>query len=230
MSAAVPVVHRVPLGVDCCYLLVADDGRAVLVDAGWARQAGRFARRLRAIGVDPSQIGLILITHCHWDHVGSARAIRDLTGAKVAVHAAERDRLERGVVPMPPGVTPWGRAFRPFVQAMSLLYPVSPCPVDITVEDRGLDLTPFGLAGRALHTPGHSPGSLTVLLDDGRAFVGDLAMSGPPVRLHPGLPMFAEQPERLAASWLLLLGAGARTVHPAHGPAFPAEVLRPAVA
>ena len=229
MNAAPVKVHPIPLGVDCCYLLVGAGGQAVLIDAGMARQSRRFAHRLAEIDISPSQIGLLLITHCHWDHIGSARAIRDLTAAKVAVHSAEKSRLEHGAAVMPPGVTTWGRTFGRLVRLMGLLYPVQPCPVDIAVDDSGLDLSPYGIPGRVLHTPGHSPGSLTVLLDDGHAFVGDLAMNGPPLRFGPGLPIFAEQPERLASSWRTVLDAGARTIHPAHGKPFPAEVMRLAV-
>jgi glyoxylase-like metal-dependent hydrolase (beta-lactamase superfamily II) len=64
-----------------------------------------------------------------------------------------------------------------------------------------------------------------VLLDSGEAFVGDLAMNMIPLRLTPGLPIFAEQPALLQGSIERLLALGARTIYPAHGPAFPASVL-----
>ena len=58
--------------------------------------------------------------------------------------------------------------------------------MDLVVEDE-LSLRDHGIPGTVLHTPGHSPGSLSVVLDTGEAFVGDLAMNGPPLTRKPDL-------------------------------------------
>jgi len=71
---------------------------------------------------------------------------------------------------------------------------------------------------------------VSVLLDAGEAFVGDLAMNKFPLRLSPGLPIFADNLPAVIESWKLLLKAGATTLYPAHGSRFPAEVLRQAIA
>ena len=73
------------------------------------------------------------------------------------------------------------------------------------------------------------PGSVSVLLDAGEAFVGDLAMNRFPLRFFPGLPIFADDLDAVTASWQLLLAQGARTVYPAHGKPFPAEVIQRAL-
>jgi glyoxylase-like metal-dependent hydrolase (beta-lactamase superfamily II) len=114
-------------------------------------------------------------------------------------------------------------AFVPFLR-------IAPATVDIAVPDEGMSLEPYGVRGSVLHTPGHSPGSLTILLESGDALVGDLAMNQFPLRIGPGLPIFAEELPRLKASIERLLALGATTIHPAHGRAFPAAVLRQAVA
>jgi glyoxylase-like metal-dependent hydrolase (beta-lactamase superfamily II) len=80
-----------------------------------------------------------------------------------------------------------------------------------------------------LHTPGHSAGSVTVLLETGEAFVGDLAMNALPLRLSPGLPILAEDPAAVVRSWETLLELGVTTVYPAHGRPFPADIMRRAV-
>ena len=66
-------------------------------------------------------------------------------------------------------------------------------------------------------------------MDTGEAFVGDLAMNRFPLRLSPGLPIFAEDPAAVVESWKSLLELGATTVYPAHGKPFPAEVIRKAI-
>jgi glyoxylase-like metal-dependent hydrolase (beta-lactamase superfamily II) len=55
-----------------------------------------------------------------------------------------------------------------------------------------------------IHTPGHSSGSVSVLLETGDVFVGDLAMNGLPLRLGPGLPIFAEDLQKVKESWKML--------------------------
>ncbi len=104
-----------------------------------------------------------------------------------------------------------------------------PVTVDITLEDGDFPLNEYGIRGKVIPTPGHSPGSVSILLDSGEAFVGDLAMNKFPLRLTAGLPIFAEDVSGLKASWKRLLDQGAKTIYPAHGDPFPAEVIRRAL-
>jgi glyoxylase-like metal-dependent hydrolase (beta-lactamase superfamily II) len=109
------------------------------------------------------------------------------------------------------------------------LIKIPPAEVDVILGDDGLSLYDYGIPGRVLHTPGHSSGSVSVLLDTGEAFVGDLAMNKFPLRLSPGLPIFAEDPAAVVKSWKLLLDQGASTVYPAHGKPFDATVIERAI-
>jgi len=80
-----------------------------------------------------------------------------------------------------------------------------------------------------LHTPGHTMGSVSVLLETGDAFVGDLAMNGLPLRIGPGMPPLAEDAVAVKDSWRLLLEKGAKRIYPAHGQPFGTEVLERAL-
>ncbi len=106
---------------------------------------------------------------------------------------------------------------------------ISATKVDIVLGDEETSLAPFGIPGRVLYTPGHTMGSVSVLLESGDAFVGDLAMNGLPLRLGPGVPVFADDLELVKKSWRLLLDQGAKTIYPGHGKPFPADVLRKAL-
>ena len=185
---------------------------------------------MEALAIEPRSIRLMVITHGHWDHIGSASDIRKITGAKIAMHFREKDCLERSLRPLPPAVTLRGRFFQLFVKPLSRSY-IPATTVDVMLGDQELSLTDYGIPGRILHTPGHSLGSVSVLLDRGDAFVGDLAMNRFPLRLRPGvpLPIFAEDMEKIKKSWRMLLAEGARIAYPAHGKAFPAQSLRSAV-
>ena len=218
-------IFTIPLGFDNAYLIRERQG-AVLIDAGTPGQAKTFGKALDGIGVSTAEIKLIVVTHGHWDHIGSARDIKEMTGAPLAMHEAERSWLETGKAPLPPGVTAWGKIFRGLLLAMSPFIRIAPAPVDIVLDDGYFSLVPYGIPGRVIHTPGHSPGSISVLLDNGEAFVGDLAMNEFPLCLQPGPPNFADDPAMVRKSWELLWERGAKMIYPAHGKPFPADLLR----
>jgi len=221
-------IHPIDLGITCCYL-IRDQG-VIMVDAGGSGRAGSFKRALDRVPVDPEEIQLVVITHGHWDHILSAKEIKELTGAKIALHYREKDWLENpSGLPAPPGVTAWGRIIVKMSKLFVRQVEIHATEVDVVLEDQGLSLTEYGIAGRVLCTPGHSSGSVSVLLDTGDAFVGDLAMNRFPLRLSPGLPVLAEDMSSVKKSWIHLLEAGAETVYPAHGKPFPAEIIRKAL-
>ena len=84
----------------------------------------------------------------------------------------------------------------------------------------------IGISGKVIYTPGHSSGSVSVLLDSGEAFVGDMAMNKFPLRFSPGMPIYAENIQSLLDSWQTLLDEGVKTVFPAHGDPFSADIIR----
>jgi len=218
----------IALGFDTCYVLKA--GGVIAVDAGAPNKVNGFLAGLERSSIRPNDVGLIVLTHGHWDHVGSARDIQTATGAKLAMHEGEIEWFKQSGTPLSRGTTPWGRAFYAIHKVFMPLIVVPPAKVDVVLGNEGMSLSEFGIPGRILYTPGHSNGSVSVLLDGGEAFVGDLAMNKFPLRLSPGLPIFADDPSAVIASWEMLLDAGARVVYPAHGKPFPAEVIRHAIA
>jgi glyoxylase-like metal-dependent hydrolase (beta-lactamase superfamily II) len=66
---------------------------------------------------------------------------------------------------------------------------------------------------------------MSLLLDTGDAFVGDLAMNVFPVRIGPGMPIFAEITNIIKESWRLLISSGAKKIYPAHGKPFNTDAL-----
>jgi glyoxylase-like metal-dependent hydrolase (beta-lactamase superfamily II) len=134
--------------------------------------------------------------------------------------------LATGAVEVPHGTTPWARFMARCLRVpLAPLTRFAPIEPDILIGDEGLDLGAYGIAGRVIHTPGHSPGSVSVLLENGDALVGDLAMNGPPLTLRPSLGVLAHAPEQMSQSWKKLLDLGARTIYPAHGKPFPVGAL-----
>jgi len=216
-------IHRLSLQQVNSYL-IKEEG-LILVDAGSPNKGRKFLEEFRKLSVEPENISLILVTHGHWDHIGSLKDLKTATGGKVAVNRREKDWVEKGLKETPPGIGLWGKMFGVMMSLYSPLVKLSGTPVDLVLEDTAFSLESYGIHGKAIHTPGHSPGSTSLLLDSGEAFVGDLAMNGLPLRLGAGLPRFAEDLGVVKKSWRLLLDRGAKWIYPGHGKLFKAEVL-----
>jgi hydroxyacylglutathione hydrolase len=222
-----PQVYRIGLGITNCFL-IRDEG-TILIDAGPPGQAGRFGKAMARIPVDPADISLILISHAHWDHFGTANEIRDISRAKLAANRREATWLEAGAKRLPPATGPWGTVLMTGLRLISPLISVSEVAVDMALDDEDFPLQPYGIGGRVLHTPGHTAGSVSVLLDSGDAFCGDLAMNRLPLRIGPGMPPVGDSPAVIRQNWRKLLDAGARRIHPSHGKPFDAAVLEEAL-
>jgi glyoxylase-like metal-dependent hydrolase (beta-lactamase superfamily II) len=217
-------IFSVPLGVGQAYILKGEG--TILIDGGTPGKIQSFLKGLEDFSIAPEEIKLIVLTHGHWDHVGSAKDIRDITRAKTAMHELEKFCLEESVVIKPPGAVWWGRVLGRILKLFFHNVHIPASRVDITLGSEDYSLHEFGIPGRIIHTPGHSPGSVSVLLDTGEAFVGDLAMNAFPLRCGPGLPIFADDLEQVKQSWRKLLDQGAAKVYPAHGKPFLADVIR----
>jgi glyoxylase-like metal-dependent hydrolase (beta-lactamase superfamily II) len=97
---------------------------------------------------------------------------------------------------------------------------------DIILDNHEYSLNEYGINGRIISTPGHTAGSVSVLLNSGEAFVGCLAHNRLPFTLHPSLPIYADNVEQIKQSWKKIINEGAEIIYPAHGKPFPVELIK----
>jgi len=216
-----PALHRIRLRASNCYLLIGDG--TVLVDSGLKGEGDSILKAMASRGFRPQDLRLILLTHGHADHVGAASEIAVATGAPVALRGEDARWVSAGLqVPAPP-VTRWARVISRLLSAR-FMQGVMPAPrfaPDVVLTTAELTLAAYGIAATVVHTPGHTAGSVSILLEDGRALVGDLAMNGlPSSPFKPTPPIVAQDPALVARSWITIHERGATTVFPGHGSPF----------
>lgn len=160
-QSATPVIETFTLGpfATNCYLISAPPASDCwIIDASFEPQA--ILRRIAAQGLRPQGI---ILTHAHIDHIAGLGELRAaLPGVPVYQHAAEREWLEDPALNL----------------SLAMGEPFAAAPASAFLEhDQELELA--GPRWRVLHTPGHSPGGLTLLCPHaGVALVGDTLFAG----------------------------------------------------
>lgn len=84
----------------------------------------------------------------------------DIFPIRLGFDHREASWLERSMKPLPPGITLWGKVFIEIHKLFMPLITVAPTEVDVLLGDEGLSLADYGIPGKILFTPGHSPGSV----------------------------------------------------------------------
>ncbi|GAA0525139.1 MBL fold metallo-hydrolase [Paractinoplanes ferrugineus] len=164
MREIVDGVFELGLGFVNMHLVVTDDG-VVLVDTGLPRRSKQIERALRDIRKQIGDVRTILLTHHHFDHIGSVADLRQRSGARVIAHAADAPVITGAIRAEPTGFLPRliGRVMR-----------AEPTKVDqLITADESEPIPGF----TAVHTPGHTRGHVSYLLDraGGVLFAGDTA-------------------------------------------------------
>ena len=205
-----PQIITMPLRGVNAYLVRGDKG-SVLVDTGFPGMEDTILDKLSKSGVSPEEISLILLTHGHPDHAGSAAALKKRLGVPVAIHAQEADWARTGLSEIPQPIRLFGRLVK------AITKPEFPSfEPDILLEE-GTTLKEYGLTGEILHTPGHSPGSISLLLPDGDTLVGDVMAGGFVRENKPDYPFLAEDVPLVRKSIQKLMGRAPARLYFGHG-------------
>jgi ribonuclease/clavin/mitogillin len=173
------------------YWVVSAGTSRLLVDIGWPGTLGTLKANLRRMGVPIHEIRYALATHYHIDHAGLAEELKR-EGVPLLVLDVQIDAIPIMKTWTKPGdhyidITSAGNTTISFAQSRQLLRQI-------------------GIAGEILHTPGHTDHCVSLLLDAGAVFTGDLP-----------LEVYAFENPVVLATWRLLREKGAKQVYPAHG-------------
>lgn len=184
-----------PLACNCYVVGDSETKDAIVIDPG-----GDTRAIIHAINKHGLKVTAVVATHTHFDHVLAAEDIRQATGAPFFVH--EDDMALLGWL---------GPSLQMF---MGVVEPPTAPTVDVEVVE-GDQLSAGGLILTVMHTPGHSPGSISLLAPGEALFSGDTLFAGSIGRTDlPGGDYEAE----IASIKQRLLPLGDLPVYPGHGP------------
>jgi glyoxylase-like metal-dependent hydrolase (beta-lactamase superfamily II) len=167
MREVVEGVIEIPIGYVNAFAVVVDDG-VVLVDTGIPGRADKVESAIEDAKRRIGEVHTILLTHWHPDHVGSVAELRRRSGARIVAHAIDGPVISGAE----PGPT---RGFMRVVAA------ILPAPEPVAVDEPLTVDGPISVPGfTAFHTPGHTRGHASFLLDRGGGvlFAGDVASGG----------------------------------------------------
>jgi len=154
-AVRVHVLEVGPLAVNCYLVEHVPARKAVVIDPGG--DGGAILGEIGRLGL---AVDKILLTHGHFDHVGAVALLRQTSGARVHIHPDDVERMKTA-------------------RRQGLMFGLSvpdPPPPDVLVEEG--DVVAFeDLAFLVTHTPGHTPGCVSYILEK-TAFVGDLIFAG----------------------------------------------------
>ncbi len=174
------------------YWVISAGTSRLLVDIGWPGTLGTMKANLKKMDIPLSEIRYALATHYHIDHAGLGEEMKREGVPLLVVDVQETavSLMKQWTKPHDNYVeiTPEGNVVISLAQSRQLLHNI-------------------GISGEILPTPGHSDHCVSLLLDDGSVFTGDL----PPEQAAFDNPV-------ALASWQHLRQRGATRVYPAHGP------------
>ncbi|MCJ7443775.1 MAG: MBL fold metallo-hydrolase [Methanotrichaceae archaeon] len=145
---------------DCCVYLVDAGFELVLIDSGVGYGMAIIEKNIKSLGFEPAQIWHAVATHCHVDHIGGMAYLKENYGSKIIAHELDRAGIE-GENDDLTAASMYGLNLRHV-------------KVDLPLRDEINKLHLGNLEFSFLHTPGHTPGSLSILIDtkDGRVLFG----------------------------------------------------------
>lgn len=148
----------------CIYLF--NLGELILIDAGAGWSVDKIVGNIKKLGLDPANLSKIILTHCHIDHIGGVPDLKMRFGAIIFLHQLDAPPLENGDQTLTAAT--WYQT----------KFPPTSVDVKFSLPEEALEIG--GQTIHCLHTPGHTPGSISIYLDrDGKRVLFAQDLHGP---------------------------------------------------
>jgi len=194
-----------------------------LVDTGKSSAYNKLLAGISSLKLNNNQIDFLVLTHTHFDHCQNAAMIKEKYHCKIMVSENDKSVIRQGYTPLPKGTNFFTKILSLFgshILWKSCRY--RPFVGDFLLKD-SFDFDKLFSDIRIIKTAGHSPGSISIIIDDEIAIVGD-TMFG--VFNNSVFPPFADNPDELIKSWNILLNTGCQLFLPGHGGIITRSILQ----
>lgn len=193
--------------------LIECENNYILVDTGRKNSWKELTSKIDNI-LGKNELSCLILTHTHFDHAENANRLKNKYNCTIIVHESEANYLKHGNTPLPKGTNLiTGIIIDTIGKKMESRYNFEPIDPDILV-DENYNLSDFGSGTYIIHTSGHSNGSISIIIDDEIALVGDTLFG---VLGNSIYPPFADDTENMIKSWKTLLETNCKLFLPGHG-------------
>lgn len=224
--------YRIRLGPTYCYLLKCEECY-LLIDTSYSKYFKQFQKSIASFGISIHDIKYLLLSHHHDDHVGFAADLIKNTGCRLIIHQNAIKPLKNGK-PEIGNTQPANRRARIAIWFVKWFHRQAYFPSvnigdqDLILKDDNFELLKsIGINGIIIYTPGHTQDSISIILSDGSAFVGDAAMNLPRLTGLRHIPILIADKNAVYSSWRRLKEYGAKVIYPSHGSPFSVQELNP---
>jgi hydroxyacylglutathione hydrolase len=201
--------------------LLSKNNKFLLIDTSTKNNWNNLEKKIDTFITVNETLEALILTHVHFDHAENASKIKNKYKAKIIVHEIESNLLRAGKNALAGGAFPITGFLFNFLNGIRFLDLIhfEPSEFDIAVSDN-FHLAGFGFNAYTIHTPGHTSGSTSVIVDDEIAVAGD-ALFG--VFKNSVFSPWASNTELMIKSWKILLDTNCNLYLPSHG----ASIKRP---
>jgi len=207
------VIHQLvnKRGSSCVFLIASEKGN-IMVDAGAAfayKQLQQNSKKLKL-----QSVNYLILTHTHFDHVKNVAKIKEKENCKIILSEKDKDFVKKGYTPIPGGTNNFTRFLSNIGKKIGdKWFGYKTFEADIWAGDF-MDMSAEGFNIQTIATKGHTEGSISVIVDNEIAIVGDTLIN---IYKKSIFPPFADNPKEMIKSWKKLLDTGCRTFLPGHG-------------
>lgn len=194
--------------------LLTNGEKNILIDTSPKFMWNNLEKRLKQLNVN--RIDYLILTHTHFDHAENSSRIKEKYDAQIIVHKDEASYLTSGENILPKGTNLFTRIIVTlFAKRFLSIARYEPCEYDLLV-DSVFELNDIGFNAFIMHTPGHTIGSMSVIIDNEVAIVGDTIFG---VFKWSIFPPYANDIKQMVNSWGSLLETKCSVFIPGHGSA-----------
>lgn len=202
--------------------LIFIDNNIILVDTGKTSAYNTLKKNIESLDITIADVSAIILTHTHFDHCQSTKTIKQKSDCQIIVSGSAANSIKNGYTKLPAGTIYVTRLIAKLGCLMGKRkFGYEPFEPDIFING-DYDLTVANGKIKIIETPGHSADSISILVDNEIAIVGDVMFG---VFKNSVVPPYSDDILRMIESWGKLLNTDCRIFIPGHGKEISRDLL-----